>query len=191
MTFKELLSSLGLRPKSLDAATATLDTAKSQLEAVNALFTAAGLNLETMLAGGPDALKLHCENLSASDAELAKAQGQIQTLEANVADASAAHAKAIEAKDAQLASANAELANANVALSGIGFNAKVDKPEDAKKAFNAHVQKAANVELAKTGHPQIGELPPAKDPAKNTEGLTGRDLYKADFERQLAAKAKR
>jgi hypothetical protein len=80
-TFSDLLAAVGLAPKTLPQAKETLDTANATLDSVAALFEAAGLNLEQMLAAGPDALKAHIESIDNAE-ELATALQEAARLDA-------------------------------------------------------------------------------------------------------------
>lgn len=150
--FSDLLATIGLAPKTLPQAKETIDSAKATLDSVAALFTAAGLNLETMLAAGPDALKAHLDSLDNAE-ELATALGEAKRLEA-----------LLTATDTKLKDAVCQIAAANTILSEIGLSPLASglTPEKAKEAFSAHVSKQTTLALAKTGHP------PAHVPAADT-----------------------
>lgn len=135
MTFPELLSALGIAPKNLAEAHHALAPAKQTLDSVSALFTAAGLDLDAMLAAGPDALKAHLDSLRASDAQLAEAQAKIATLETDLA-ASAAN---LTQAEAALAAAEAEFA------------------DDLDELVS--VEEKARQLLAASGHAPLGEAP--------------------------------
>lgn len=149
-----LLSSLGLAPKTLNEASDTLATAKSFADSVNALFTSAGLNLEQLLAAGPDSLKAHLEGIDSSE-ELAEALQANEELTTNLAtlqgisDSHAARATSLEAT-----------------LAVAGFTLAADaKPADFKPAFEAHVAKQVALALSQTGHPPVAHLPADTDVA--------------------------
>jgi hypothetical protein len=149
-TFSAVLSALGLAPKTLPQANETLTAARAQLDSVNALFTAAGLPLEQMLATGPDSLKAHLASLDKS-ADVTRLSGELSTAAAALSTAQASldnQAKIIAAHDA--------------AFTAIGLQGAPTPPEDFKKAFESHVSKQATLALAKTGHP------PAHVPAADT-----------------------
>jgi len=137
--FDKLLSALGLQPKSLDQARGTLESAKVFAESVNALFTSAGLNLEQMLAAGPDALKAHIESIGSADESMADALLENERLQTEL-DAATAKAAAL-----------AETFKA------VGF--EVAEGADAKAEFAEHVKKASALELAKAGHPPVAHVP--------------------------------
>lgn len=151
MKLSDVLSSLAAPFKTLPQATAAIEPAKATLDSVNALFTAAGLNLETMLAAGPDSLKAHIEGLN-SDTELAEALLENEKLEA---DLSTATASLTEFGNRQSAFVNA--------FASLGLTLAADtKPEDIKAAWESHVAKATTVALAKTGHPPA-HIPASSD----------------------------
>lgn len=126
-------------PKTLDQAKGTLATAATTLESVSAMFTAAGLDMEQMLAVGQDALKAHIASVSANDAELATAQSNVKDLEAKLT-AAKARATACEAL-----------------LATIGATADT-KPEAFAGLLETHVKTSAAAELAKTGHAPVGHV---------------------------------
>lgn len=135
MQLSDLLAAVGIKPKDLDQARAALEPAKATLESVNQLFTNAGLNLDQMLAGGPDALKSHIDSLAVNDEELATALLEVERLEKE----SASYVEKAQ--------------NYAAAFDAVGF--KFDEKTDIKTAFGEHVKKAAAVELAKAGHPPV------------------------------------
>lgn len=191
--FTEFLASLVNKPTTLTAAHTIVDGAKAQLDSVSALFSAAGLNLETMLSAGPDALKAHLASLGAADAALATATARINELTAAASAATTAHAIALAAASTEFHALNTKLTASHSVLTALGLDPKaaIDEPA-AKKAFTAHVQKAANLELAKSGHPPIREVPAdalKPDALKGPDGkeLTGLARTQAIF----AAKLKR
>jgi hypothetical protein len=185
MEFGKILSALGLGPKTLDQARGTLAEAANTLSSVNALFTAAGLNLEQMLAAGPDSLKAHLAGLSAKDAELATAQAKVAELEGMLV--------------ARSSEVITEKGRADVAVSfltEIGFvPAATVTGADAKAAFDSHVKQAAALELAKTGHKPVAEVPPPAPgkPATTAETppLFGLAKVEAAFRAQSAKAAAR
>lgn len=142
-TFSDLLASVGLAPKTLPQAKETIDTAKATLDSVAALFTAADLNLEQMLAAGPESLKAHLDSLDNGE-ELAEALQQNEALEKQVSDYTD-----------QVADLGNQLATADELLSAIGLSPLTSDhtPEQAKSAFSDHVSKQVTLALAKTGHP--------------------------------------
>ena len=159
--FTDFIASLTGRPTNFDHATATLTEAKATLDSVSALFTAAGLNLETMLAAGPDALKAHIESLDDSDALVEAIQVNDQlTAELETAKASAL------ALTSQLSALNSVVATIGAAPTAT--------QEEIKAAFEAHISKATTLALAKTGHPPA-HVPAATESAPAAK--TGAELH--------------
>lgn len=143
-----LFGSQSADAKTLEQSRAQLAAAKVSAEAVAALFTAASIDLDALLAAGSDSLKLHIEGLSAKDGELAAAQAKVSDLEGKL---TAANTQA-----ATLTAANATTVSF---LTEIGFvPVATATADEAKKAFAAHVSKAAALELAKTGHAPLATV---------------------------------
>lgn len=151
MTLSAVLSALGLAPKNLDEARAALTPAKATLDSVATLFINAGLNLEQMLAGGPDALKSHLEALAGDDEALAAALLENENL------------------DNQLATARTQIdeitAQRTALLSGLKAlglaEPTAEQPLDeaaVKAALDQHATKHAAVLLARTGHPGVKHI---------------------------------
>lgn len=189
MKISAVLAALGLAPKTLPVATETIGTAKGALEAVNTLFANAGLNLETLLAAGPDSLKAHLDGLSAKDAELAAAQTDIAKLNKALETANAS----ITTEKEQAQAFASKLSAMSAAVLPLGITATT-KPEECAGVIDAHVKKAAALELAKTGHKPVAETVPTTPTAvapTTDPKLTGRDRYAADFNRQIAARNRR
>jgi hypothetical protein len=162
-TFSDLLAAVGLAPKTLPQAKETLDTAKATLDSVAALFAAAGLNLEQLLAAGPDALKAHLDSIDNAE-ELATALEEAGRLD-----------EQLTAAEAKLADSTAQLASHATIFAAVGFKPTSDaSPERIKTAFEAHVSKATTLALAKTGHPPAHV--PAADVAP-TAKPTGAELH--------------
>lgn len=139
---EKLRSLFASAPKTLPQAAETITEAKATLDSVAALFTAAGLNLEQMLAAGPDSLKAHLASLDNSD-ELAEALQENERITNE-------HAQDCVTIDQLKASAatHAEL------FSVIGISdMAATSPTEAKAKFDEHVKKAANLELGQRGHP--------------------------------------
>lgn len=109
---------------------------------VQKLFANAGLDLSAMLKAGPDSLKVHLDSLAESDAELATAIKEVARLESELG------AKAVRL----------EAASAVITAIGLNPDAAVNA-ETAKIAFDAHVKKAAALEMAKSGHPPVNDIP--------------------------------
>lgn len=136
-------------------------------EAVQKLFANAGLDLPAMLAAGPDALKAHLDSLAESDAELAASLKEVTRLEG------------------ELGAKVGKLEGISNVIAAIGLNPDVAvSAESAKTAFDAHVKKAAALEMAKTGHPPVKEVPGTGE--KNAK----KQMSRAAFE-QLSAHARR
>jgi hypothetical protein len=148
MQFSAVLSLLGIGPKTLPQAQATLETAKSTFDSVDAMFSSAGLNLEQMLAAGPDALKAHIASLGAKDVDLAAAQAKTAELEGKLAAAAS-----------ETEAANAKFSAIGAALEPLGITATT-KPEEYSAVVAAHVKQAASLELAKTGHAPVAIVTP-------------------------------
>lgn len=155
MKFSEVLAAVGLAPKTLPQAKETLDGARAQLDSVNALFTAAGLPLEQMLATGPDSLKAHLASLDKS-ADVTRLTGELATLTDEVT-----------AANGRLEVAGKQLLALNGIASTIGLKVEAStKGEDITKAFADHTAKATTLALAKTGHP------PQHVPATTVDDIT-------------------
>lgn len=175
----KILSTLGVAPKTLPQATETLTEAKGFAEAVAALFTAANLNVEQLLASGPESLKAHLESLDDSEA-LASALLEIETLEKNA-----------ESAAEQIGALTDRATAFTAAFTTIGLNdqSALSDPSKIKTAFEAHVSKQATLALAKTGHP------PAHVPASAIDDVTPKhdDTDKAaiaalgDYEKLITA----
>jgi hypothetical protein len=174
--FKEFLSALGIAPKTLDQAKATIEGAKPALDSVAALFSAASLDLDAMLSAGPDSLKAHLDSLSANDALLATAQARVTELESN-----------LTARAGELTAAQAAVTDLHAQLSAVGFNAKESK--DIKADFSAHVAKESALLLAKDGRPPVKhESAKESDGKADTTGLTGLAKTQAAFQAKLPKK---
>jgi hypothetical protein len=137
----KILSALGVAPKTLPQATETLGEAKATLDSVAALFTAAGLNLEQILAVGPDALKAHIESIDNSE-ELAVALQENEKLAKDLGDSHQV------AKDQE-----AVIAEHTKIFAAVGVTTGVVTPAAFAEAFQSHVSKQTTLALAKTGHP--------------------------------------
>jgi hypothetical protein len=156
-SFPDLLAALGLAPKNLPQAKEAIDGAKATLDSVNTLFEAAGLNLEQMLAGGPDALKAHIDSVDLGE-ELAEVLQENERLSAE-----------IETATASGLALNSQLSALNSVVAAIGLTpAATLKPEEITTAFDSHISKATTLALAKTGHPPahvpVAEVAPTAQP---------------------------
>lgn len=140
--FSDFLASFVSTPKTLESAKGALGESKSKLVAINAMFDAAGLDLDALISAGPDSLKAHIDSFRGAEEQLAKAN-----------EAIAEHAADISTLTESLAEASNEAQDFAAVLASIGF---VPSDEaDVKAAFTDHVKKQAAVELAKAGHPPV------------------------------------
>jgi hypothetical protein len=160
----KILSALGVAPKTLPQATETLGEAKATLDSVAALFTAAGLNLEQILAAGPESLKAHIDSFDTSE-ELTEALAENEKLTADLSVAS----NTLALRDSTL-TAFSEFFGA------IGMADITNKTQasEVKSKWEAHVSKQTTLALAKTGHP------PAHVPASDVTGTaapTAKELH--------------
>jgi hypothetical protein len=163
-SFPDLLAALGLAPKNLPQAKEAIDGAKATLDSVNTLFEAAGLNLEQMLAGGPDALKAHIESVDLGE-ELAEVLQENERLSAEIQTATASGL-----------ALNSQLSALNSVVAAIGLTpAATLKPEEITTAFDRHISKATTLALAKTGHPPAHV--PAADAAPAAAQPTVAELH--------------
>ncbi len=181
MKLSDVLSALGLAPKNLAEAHAALTPAKATLDSVAALFTAAGLDLETMLAAGPESLKAHIDSLGEDDEVLAEALLENERLEKELATSEALRSSlAAAGEQASLALAS------TLATLGLNASGPADTltPDAVKAALDAHIKKQATIALAKTGHPtgvaQVVEVPAAQL-MKRAEWEKLPNKEKADF----------
>lgn len=176
MKLPAFLSALAGRPKNFEAAAGTLAEAKTFADSVGALFSAAGLNLESMLAAGPDALKAHLASLDQS-AEVTRL-----TAEAKTATDALGAFKAEHAEAAAQVTAFADLF-ATIGLDLAGDTAP--KAADFKTAFSAHVSKQVTVELAKSGHPPVVQGID-KDAAQSDEQIAAEYIAMSPGDARLA-----
>lgn len=157
MKFPDLLAAIGIAPKNLEQARAVIEPARATLDSVQALFSAAGLNLEQMLAAGPDSLKAHLASLDQSEA-ITELQTKLATAEAGIASLTE-----------QLAAARSDHEVTRAALdvhaslfASLGFKPAADAtPEAVKTAFAAHVEQRAATLLAHDGRPPVPHVAPA------------------------------
>jgi hypothetical protein len=165
----DFLASLTAPAKTLTEAKGALDQSRATLDSVAAMFTAAGLDLDAMLAAGPESLKAHLALLATKDAELAAAlekSGQLEAQLKTANDAIATHGTALALRDGF--------------LSAIGFSVKPEATaEDAKNAFAKHTKEAAALELAKAGHPPVRAIVARVEPAAATADADHFKAYKA------------
>lgn len=172
MKLSDVLATLGLIPKNPEEAKATREAAAATLASVNELFAKAELNLEQMLAAGPDSLKAHLASLDQADG--------IKALEGKVAAAESAltEATATLGAEAEKAKSAAALAGSYLScLTATGFTpTAASKPEEVTAAFTAHVEKRAAAILAQAGHPPLAHVSnEAKKPAAE-DNLTDEQL---------------
>jgi hypothetical protein len=134
-------------PKTLDQARSTFTEAKAALDRFGALFAAASIDLDALLAKGDNALKDYVAELNqkAATAEAAVLEAK------NALTAAEQKAVAAEAKSVEAACAISCLTSA---LSAIGFTPKADaKPEEVQAAFKLHISGAVTQQLAELGQP--------------------------------------
>ena len=155
ISFSALLTSLGIAPKTLPQAQDLLTPAKAQLDAVAALFTAAGLPLEEMLAAGPDSLKAHLASLDQSEtiAALNKSNRDLMDQVAALGSELSASGESLKALTAQ------NYAFAYLAETiGIKATDTAPTPEAIATAFKSHIEKSASALLAKDGRPPVAHV---------------------------------
>ena len=177
MSLSSVLSALGLAPKTLTEARGTLDTSKATLAAVVDLFSTAGLDLETLLAAGPESLKAHLASLDNA--------GQVSALTADLATIKADHealTKALAVRDDTL-SAFAQ----TFATIGMADITNKTPAAEVTAAFTAHVAKQTTLALAKTGHPPVAHIDASAAPA--AEQLSD-EAHLAAYEKLEGADAK-
>jgi len=147
---KALLATFSAPPKTLDQARHGIDQSKAFASSVETLFANAGLNLETLLAAGPDSLKVYLAGFDGDDVALAALQTERDGLAG------------------QLTLAQAQLTAHADLLKTIGLDtAAATTPEAVKPALEAHVAKQVTLALAKTGHPPVQHIDPTA-PANKT-----------------------
>jgi hypothetical protein len=168
----DLKAAFGLSPKTLAQATGTIADAQAALNSVEALFSAAGLDLPAMLAAGPDSLKAHlasldqAEGIKALELRASGAEAKVTEITGQLATEQTAHGVTAEALKVHAA-----------ALKSVGFDAaakdKDGKPVEFSAAFKSHVAQEATLLLAKDGRPPVVTgLPAAKPGAKKGPTMT-------------------
>jgi hypothetical protein len=168
--------------KTLDQSRAQLASAKTSAEQVAALFTTAGIDLDALLAAGPDALKTHIAEVSAS---------VLQTVKATY-DAAIQASAAVETKlRGELATATNATTTILAALSENGVKPEAGKPiaEALPAALTARISVKARELLAATGGPLLDDVAAAdatKPGAKTDPQLTGQAKVRAYFKAQAA-----
>lgn len=182
MKLADLLSVFKTAPKTLDQAKASLGEAQPVLDSVSALFSTAGLDLDALIAAGPDSLKAHIDGLSAKDADLATAQAKVTELEGKLSASVTENAQAKAALDSVTAT-HAALCQS------VSFDAsakdKDGKPVEFAAAFKAHVAKEAALVLAKDGRPPLEHKQTTDPKAVDVSGLSGLAKTTAIFEASL------
>jgi hypothetical protein len=162
-------------PKTLDLARATLTDARSCLDKIGAMFTAAALDLDALLAKGDNALKEFVTELNT----------KVTTAEASVTEANgkvtAAEAKVVAAEN-KVSALNSQISAFGLLFASIGFKpAEVKGTGDAaptaeqqatalQESFKAHVAGAVTQKAQEIGIP-ISKLPKATTEASAEETL--------------------
>jgi hypothetical protein len=147
MSLSSVLASLGLKPKNLEEARQTIEPARATLDAVNALFATAGLNLETLLAAGPESLKAHLETCMVKAEEFSALETQLSTAKTELAKLGETHA-----------TATATLATYGELFTAIGVSCAAPEAPALKTAFETHVAKQVTLANAKIGHPPVQHI---------------------------------
>ncbi len=168
-----LFGSQSADAKTLEQSRAQLAAAKLSAEAVAALFTTAGLDLDALLAAGSDSLKAHVTQA----AELIAGQ------QTTIADLKGQLAKATESLTTTAASLSATTVTLNSLGASFGYTfSATSTAADAQTALAAHVKKEAALELAKGGHrPVVADVKIVETKAAIDPGLTGMDRVRAAF----------
>lgn len=175
----KILSALGVAPKNLPQASETIGTAKATLEQLNALFAAAGLDAETMLAAGPDSLKAHLASLDQGGevtklgADLTAARSEIESLKASATE-----------NAAKLTAATQTVSTAQTLFASVGFTGELSTSTDPKALrakFANHVKEQAALELAKAGHATGVKEVATETITTAAAGLSGIDRVIAAF----------
>ena len=156
MKFSELLAKVGLAPKNLGEAAEIIEPAKATLDSVANLFASANLDLDTMLAAGPDSLKAHIDSFSGDAAALDEAIAKNAELEVDFAEARALTEAAI---------ARSESFGSAAQAAGIDVTEEVlADPAALKQAFTTRATAQAQELLAASGHATLEEVGPEGDP---------------------------
>jgi hypothetical protein len=175
MKFSALLAAVGLQPKTLTEARETLEPAKATLDSVNALFSTAGLDLETLLAAGPESLKAHLDSLSVKAEEYSSISAQLSDLTEKLTKSES---------DAFVLSDALKHITTAIALPAPAAHTDVAA---IKSAFDAHVQKQVVLANAKAGHPPVHQIDANAGPA--AEQLTD-EAHLAAYEKLEGTEAK-
>lgn len=150
MDLSNLLAAFRSKPKTLPQAQVTLDEAGATLGKIEALFSAAGLDMQAMLAAGPDSLKAHLDSLRAEDSKAAQAEAKVADLET------------------QLTAVKGQLGAADAIFAAIGMTSG-DGAEVMRSKFDAHVKSQAALELSKAGHPPVAAPATADEPTPKSQ----------------------
>lgn len=125
-------------------------------EPVAALFDHAGLDLDTLLAAGPESLKAHLASLDNAE--------QLNTLIGDLASAKSA----LDAKSADITALKGSVEAATNIFNIIGLSDTVSADADSgaiKTAFADHVSKQVTLAQAKAGHPPVHQIDANASPA--------------------------
>lgn len=169
MQISSLLTALGIAPKTLPQALDQIAPARAQLDSIAALFTAAGLPLEEMLAAGPESLKAHLASLDQSET--------IAALTAEKSDLAAqleAASSKLQAHSSDLQAASSQLQAFSSIASTLGIPA-TDTPPTAEAidtAFKSHIAQAASTLLAKDGRPPVAHVAQGTEEKKPAAAMT-------------------
>ena len=130
--------------------------ASANLDAVKKLFTTADLDLDKMLAAGPDSLKAHLEMIDGDAAEVAEALKEAAQIKTKVS-----------VMESTIGTISASRDGLVRLIEAIGLSpADTNTPDGAKAAFSAHVKKQVAGEMALLGHPPVKETPGMSHGAK-------------------------
>jgi hypothetical protein len=171
-TISNVLSALGLSPKTLPQAREIIEPARATLDSVSALFASAGLPLDEMLAAGPDSLKAHLASLDQSEA-LALLTTERDTLAANLA----ANVEQATALESQVSGLKSQVSAFTDILASVGIQSldTAKDPAAVKAAFTSHIERAASALLAKSGHPPVAFTPRGTEEKKPAATMSDAD----------------
>ncbi len=143
---------------------------------VAALFSNANLDLETLLAAGPDSLKAHLASLDNAE--------QIQVLGEELTNAKTEIAKFT----AEHTAATAKIAAFAETFCALGIN-DAEKTDAAgfKNAFDVHVSKQVTLANAKIGHPPVQHLALDTYEAKAIDQAKADATALADYNKLVSA----
>jgi hypothetical protein len=158
MKFSDILAALGNKPKTLSQAQENLEPAKATLDSVGELFANADLDLDTMLAAGPDSLKAHLASFSADAEALDEAIAKNAELEVELAD--------LREQNESLITQTSDL-QAAVAEAGLELTEdQLASASEIKQALTTRAQDLAREHLAGAGHHALPETGPEGDPSQ-------------------------